>query len=55
MILIRFSSILIDLVQKTLIELLIAKKVKILIIYSDLQDIFLEKKALVLLEIINWN
>ena len=50
-----FNSMLIYFAQKAQIALLITKKVKILIKYWNFLDVFLEKKALILLEIINLN
>ena len=45
----------IDPARKTQIILLVAKNVQILIKYSDFLDIFLEEKALILLETTNLN
>lgn len=42
-------------VRKAQIALLISKKVKILIKYSDFLNLFLEKKAVILPKIINLN
>ena len=49
------NLILINLTRKAQIALLIAKKMKIPTNYLDFLDVFLEKKALVLLEIIELN
>lgn len=49
------SLMLIHFAKKAQIILLITKKVKILAKYPDFSNIFLEKKALILLELIKFN
>ena len=48
-------TIAIHLARKAQIALLVIKKVQILIKYSDFLNVFLKKKALVLLKAINLN
>ena len=48
-------TMIIYLAKKVQITSFVTKKVKILAKYSDLSDVFLEKKVLVLLEIIDLN
>lgn len=48
-------TIIIHLVKKAQIVLLLAKKIKISIKYLDFSNIFLEKNALILLELVKFN